>query len=328
VEKQNKESRAANPGYPASDPKQLSERSWKIKNFVLPRFLRWAVPQPLIGGLRELKARALTRGTVWDFPRHIEFEQSPEDALASKSMSIIVPIHDAPAITHRCLASLERYARQSEIVLVNDGSRLPETLEVISQFRNRNGWKVVHHDTPLGHSSACRAGVMYATREYLCLLNSDTVVTPWCWRRIKEKFDCDETIGIAGPSSSFTGNVQTLPLASALSLYWNDGQICAFAKQLLATPPEPVVTNVAWVSGFAFFLRRSLWEAIGGFDPNLPDFGNEIELCKRVAKIGLRNVWISNSYIHHLGGQSYGATIGVDAILARIRNAEVYIAQK
>jgi len=311
-----------------SDPKRLPKPSSKVKNWVIPRFLRWAVPQGIVAGLRELKARALTHGTVWDFPRGVTFEPGPEDVLASKFMSIVVPIHDAPAVTRRCLASLERYAPYSEIILVNDGSKLRETVEVIDSFSIRTGWKVISHKAPLGHSAACGAGANMATRPYLCLLNSDTVVTPGCWRLIKEVFDCDPEIGVAGPSSSNAGTEQTLPLACALCFYWDDGQICAFANQLLSHPPQPIVTDLPWVSGFAFFIRRSLWSRLNGFDPNLPDYGNEIELCKRSIREGYRNVWISNAYIHHLGGQSYLPTIGEDGTIERIRNAETYIGER
>jgi GT2 family glycosyltransferase len=281
------------------------------------------MPGKVNSALSELKGRVLTR----DLPRHIEFEQSLEDALASASMSVVVPIHDAPIVVRRCLASLEKYAPESEIVLVDDASSLTETLDLIRYFSDRNGWKVVHNEKPLGHSEACRAGARFATRPYLCLLNSDTVVTPWCWRRINEVFEHDSQIGVAGPSSSRAG-IQTIPLAASLRFYWNDDQIHAFANRLLSECAEPVVVNVAWVEGFAFFIRRSLWKQVGGFDKNLPDYGNEEELCKRVAKKGYRMVWVRNSYIHHFGQQSYGSTIGVEGIRARIRDTQVYMQER
>ena len=42
----------------------------------------------------------------------------------------------------RCLASLEKYAPESEIILVDDASGLAETLQAILHFSARNGWKV------------------------------------------------------------------------------------------------------------------------------------------------------------------------------------------
>ena len=295
---------------------------WRV-----PPFLRRILPLLVLESLRELKAT----GTVL-FPRFPRsngfFEPSLADRQASACMSIVVPIHDAPAVTCRCLASLEKYAPESEITLVDDASRLAETREIIQRFCGRNRWGVLRHKKTLGHSESCRDGAWFATRPYLCLLNSDTVVTPWCWRRVKEAFEQDERIGVVGPSTNNSRNPQTQRLATVFSSRWSDGQICAFARHLLTGCREPLFVDLAFISGFAFFIRRGLWEKAGGFDRNLPDYGNETELCSRIARLGYRMVWVRNSYIHHFGQRSYGATLGGEGIDARCRAATRYIRQK
>lgn len=284
-----------------------------------------ALPQVVIEGMyrirRRIRRRLLSRG----LPRTRVFEQPFEDMQASASMSIVVPIHDAPLVTRRCLASLEREATKSEIILLDDGSRIAETARVIREFSSRNGWKVIWNAEARGHSAACVAGTRAASRPYLCLLNSDTVVTPWCWRHIEEAFEIDATVGVAGPSTSTSGNEQAI--AEPCRFYWNDSQICAFAERLTVASPQPVIVELPWVSGFAFFIRRRLWEELGGFDRNLPDYGNEIELCKRVTNCGYRTVWVRSSYIHHLGRQSYADEIGDHDIESRILAAFQYIRQ-
>jgi GT2 family glycosyltransferase len=320
----NKRSGMIGPSRDAWDPDLPPDKGSWVLRWRVPQVLKRLVPMYVARGIRDLKGRILAR----DFPRHKEFTQSPEDGQASACMSIVVPIHDAPEITRRCLASLEKYAPESEVILVDDGSKLDETLELIRQFGGRNGWKVARHEKPLGHSEACGAGARLATRSYLCLLNSDTVVTPWCWRRVKEAFEHDQKIGVAGPSTSVGGPFQVLTLATYLSPYWNDNQICAFAEQIPKQFQEPVVVDLPWVSGFAFFIRRSLWEQVGGFDPKLPDYGNEVELCNRITEKGFRIVWVRNSYIHHFGGQSYLKSMSADGIRARIRAAHTYIQDK
>jgi GT2 family glycosyltransferase len=302
------------------DPNGRPEREPWIADWHISRFFKRLLPRPVVNGLRQIKGRVLTR----DFPRHTEFKQSPEDGQASAFMSIVVPIHDAPAVTRRCLASLEKYAPESEIILVDDASARTETLEVIRYFSSRGGWKVVHHEKALGHSEACRAGANLAARPYLCFLNSDTVVTPWCWRRVKEVFEHNQEIGVVGPSTSHSGNPQLLPVAFGLSPYWNDNQICAFAERLLNECQEPILLDLPWVSGFAFFIRRDLWEQVGGFDQRLPDYGNDFEVCSRVAAKGYRIVWIRDCYIHHFGNQSYLESIGEEGILERVRAAEIH----
>ena len=262
--------------------------------------------QVAIDALEHLEARVFSKS----LPSHEFFEVPVEYTRASASMSIIVPIHDAPLATTRCLASLERDATRAEIILVDDGSQIAETKQVIQKFSSQNAWKVVRNEGPRGHSAACAAGARLASRPYLCLLNSDTVITPWCWRAIQEAFESDPSIGVAGPSTSFCGgNQQTLEIARKCRFYWNDNQICAFAERLNVAPPQPVIFDLPWVGGFAFFIRRSLWEELGGFDQNLADYANEVELCIKIARLGHRLVWVRSSYVHHFGGQSYGKTM-------------------
>ena len=59
------------------------------------------------------------------------------------------------------------------------------------------------------------------------------------------------------------------------------------------------------VGGFALFIRQDVWQSLGGFDETLPDYGNEMDLCRRAIKSGWKIVWTRVNYIHHLGGMTY-----------------------
>ena len=310
-----------------------------VFGFRLPGLVKRCVPSALLARMYK-KREQIEKGLYsrrssqmqkrlysWGLSRRKSFKPAAEHELASASMSIIVAIHDAPSVTKRCLSSLERYARKSEVILIDDGSKMTETKELIREFSGRNGWTAIRNDEARGHSAACEAGARLASRCYLCLLNSDTVVTPWSWRTIEQAFDSDAKVGIAGPSTSASGNVQTLGVAEYCRFYWNDSQICAFAKRQMTARSQPALVDLPWADGFAFFIRRSLWQELGGFDPNLPDYGNEIDLCKRAANLGYRIVWVPNSYIHHLRHQSYGE-VGEHEIGYRIWAAFQYINQR
>jgi len=289
--------------------------------------LRQLMPSSVLHAARELRTRVLSFYIVRRLPRHKEFSQSADDAQASASLSIVVPVHDAPAITKRCLTSLEKYAPKAEIILIDDASKLEETRKLLEDFSTRNRWRLIRHPEALGHSAASSVGVSVATRPYLCLLNSDTVVTPWCWRPIVQAFEQDSTIGVAGPSTS-SGGYQALPLAYSVRHHLTDNQICVYAHHLITGRSDTSPIDAPSISGFAFCIRRDLWDRLGGFDPSLPDYGNEIEFCRRAAAAGYRLVWVRSSYIHHFGQASYGGTIGVPSIMTRIHSAERYIDQK
>ena len=310
------------------DSSRSLKRLERAAGWHYPSFLWRTLPPAVKNALRELRARIITLYLTRHFPRNKEFDQSLEDAMASASLSIIVPVHDAPEMTRRCLMSLQKYAPQAEIILVDDASKLEKTKNILEDFSSRNSWKLIRHPEPLRHSAACGAGASLATRPYLCLLNSDTVVTPRCWRPITQVFEDNPKIGVAGPSTSRSGNSQTLPLAKCARHYLNDNQICEYAQLLSTECSDPLVTDLPWVCGFALFIRRSLWELVGGFDRNIPDFYNDIELSTRILGAGYRAVWVRNSYIHHLGGESYPKAVGCEFIAKHAQAAEEYIKQK
>jgi GT2 family glycosyltransferase len=286
-------------------------------------FVRKRLPEPLKRALRRSRLELLSLG----LPRRMDFAQPEAEAEASRSMSIIVAINDAPWMVERCLASLDRYAAQAEVILVDDGSMLGETANVIRHFRERNGWKLVRHESPLGHTQSCRSGASQATRPILCLLNSDTVVTPWSWKGILNAFQSDPNIAVAGPSTSWAFTIQQQMRAMYCRHFWTDGQIAAYARRATASGRKRPLVDLEKASGCAFFIRKDVWEQMGGFDPNLPDFANESELCMRLRARRYRIVWAQASYIHHFGLQSYGR-FGREAIEAKRQAAWRYIKQK
>ena len=58
---------------------------------------------------------------------------------------------------------------------------------------------------------------------------------------------------------------------------------------------------------------------------NLPDYGNEAELCNRVLNRGSRCVWTRNSYIHHFGHSSYYQITDPIEMRRKRRAAQAYI---
>ena len=65
--------------------------------------------------------------------------------------------------------------------------------------------------------------------------------------------------------------------------------------------------DVGWVTGAALFIRRDVYQRLGGFDDNLFMFFEDKDLCFRVRQSGLRVAYDpSISLIHLKGGSSGG----------------------
>ena len=153
--------------------------------------------------------RALYRDSrAWVLSRDLRpsasYFLSPEERSASSAVSVVIAVHDAPVVTARCISSLEKFGGDAEIVVVDDGSKLDAVREMLDVACSRNRWKLIRHSKAAGHSRASEAGVLASERPYICLLNSNTVITPHSWAGLVGAFESSPRIAVAGPSTSHT----------------------------------------------------------------------------------------------------------------------------
>jgi N-acetylglucosaminyl-diphospho-decaprenol L-rhamnosyltransferase len=88
----------------------------------------------------------------------------------------------------------------------------------------------------------------------------------------------------------------------------------------------PVVT-VDWLSGCAMAVRRSAFDAVGGFDPGYRLFVEDVDLCERLARSGWRIGFVPAAGVVH----RVGASTGRHPLRSRISHArglDRYVAQR
>lgn len=59
--------------------------------------------------------------------------------------------------------------------------------------------------------------------------------------------------------------------------------------------------DVMYISGAFMLFRRSLWEAMGGFDEEFFFYFEDADFCLRAARMGYRTRFIPEPVFHHLG---------------------------
>jgi GT2 family glycosyltransferase len=275
--------------------------------------------------VREIVRRSLATVLSLDLRFDALPELSEEERAASGNFSVILPIHDAPEVTARCLSALRLYGGDAQVILVDDGSRLDSTRQLIQQTVEETSWEHIRHDVATRHSRACEAGCKRARRPYLLLLNSDAIITPWTWRGPADAFASDPEIAVVGPSTCLIQEQLAAPRATRCARYWTNEQIYAFAGKYIRRHGRDDLVDLDEANGSAFFIRRDVWEKCEGFHPDLPDYGNETELCKRLRRDGKRIVWTRASYIHHIGACSIRNVITVQEKRGRHEAARKFI---
>ncbi|MGH7980347.1 MAG: glycosyltransferase family 2 protein, partial [Limisphaerales bacterium] len=63
--------------------------------------------------------------------------------------------------------------------------------------------------------------------------------------------------------------------------------------------------KIAWVLGASMFVRREIYEKLGGFDPEFfPIYSEETDFCLRVRELGYEIGYIPEVAVTHVGGSS------------------------
>jgi len=125
--------------------------------------------------------------------------------------------------------------------------------------------------------------------QYICLLNSDTVVTPHWLDKLTEVFLNEKDAGVVGPTTDHSHNHQSK--AEPSSRY----DVVDFSKFVLGNGFPEVL------SGFCLVFPKKVWEEAGGFPENFGFYGQEVRLIDKILKKGYKQYWRKDVFIHHEG---------------------------
>ena len=240
----------------------------------------------------------------------------PDSAHRPKA-TIVVPAWNAWGHTRTCLISLRPTMSPCDEVIVVDNGSSDETPRSLHHFP----WaKVLRNKENLGFATACNQGAAKATGDVLVFLNSDTVPVGRWLDQLLAPFD-GTAVYAAGARSNFVSGPQLVPSAR----YTNKAELRDFERSWRREHAGQVSETPRLV-GFCLAVRRSAFEAVGGFDEAYRPGGYEDDdLCRRLSGAGGKLVIAHGSYVHHVGHASFDAN-KVDWRQAELEGREIFLA--
>ena len=226
-------------------------------------------------------------------------------------LSIIIISFNTRETTLRCLRSvfdnLDGVA--AEVIVVDNASADGSADAIAAAFPQV---VLIRNPDNAGFGAANNLAMRQAKGDAFLLLNSDAFLTPGALpamlRALHEKPD----IGLVGPRLlNADGTLQRScyrfpsPLVAWLEALWISA--VAPARTVLGDyrrwghdqPFEP-----EWVIGACMMLRRSVYEAVGGFDSGFFMYAEETDWQKRMHAGGWKIVFTPAAQVTHLGGAS------------------------
>jgi len=232
-------------------------------------------------------------------------------------LSIVIVTWNGKRYALECLESLHACPTEVpiEIIVVDNASRDGTPEAIRTRFPDVN---VVQNQANHGFAKANNMGVALSRGKYVCLINSDVVVSPGCLDRMLALMQTNPDIGILGPKmlcpdGSVGLSVMRLPtvwntLCSAVALNSIFPNSRLFAGFSVKSDAIRTVKDVQVVTGWFWMVSRTALMQVGGLDERFFMYGEDIDWCRRFREAGWRVVFCGGAEALHYGGASSADT--------------------
>lgn len=203
-------------------------------------------------------------------------------------ISIIIPNYNGEQLLKKNLpkvisTSEFKKNRILEIIVVDDGSTDDSVKLIKEKFPEVRLFK---HRINRGFSAAVNTGARAAKGKLLALLNNDVIPENDFLVAVIPHFKNRRVFAVSLNEEGFS---------------WAKGKFEEGFINHEMGPESQKAHDTFWVSGGSGVFRRSQWMKLGGMDEKLlsPFYWEDIDLCYRAAKRGLRLLWEPKARVLH-----------------------------
>lgn len=238
---------------------------------------------------------------------------SSENETTYPFTQIIVPVYNGDSVVVECLRSIQSCTTTPyQVIVINDGSRR-YTTDAIRNFVATDPRFIIHdREENKGYTKSINEAVKLTGASWIVILNSDTVVTRGWLRKLHDAAISREDVGMVGPLSN-AASWQSLPNVKEPNGSWSANPFIG------AEDAERVQGELDQVSerrypvfpllnGFCTLIRQDVLTRCGFYDEDaFPiGYGEETDLCLRVAKAGFSLVIADDCFVYHRKSVSFG----------------------
>jgi len=233
-------------------------------------------------------------------------------------VSIIIPTRDRCDLLRQCLESIQALTLpldhgKWEILIVDNGSRDPETLSYLQELEEQKITRVLRDPGAFNYSRLNNLAVRHSEGNVLLFLNNDTEVISEYWlQRLVAQAERAE-IGAVGACLLFgDGTVQHGGVLLGI------GGVAGHAHKYRSGQDEGDLLTLrlrrqyAAVTGAVLAVERNKFNAVGGFDEDgLAVNYNDVDLCLRLVSQGWQTLCCPDVRLFHHESRSRGAPTGM-----------------
>ncbi|WP_211249674.1 glycosyltransferase [Brevundimonas bacteroides] len=227
------------------------------------------------------------------------------------AVSIIIPTRDGLEDLRACIDSIRAFDhRATEILIVDNGSDQVETLDYLAALERDGVARVIRDPRPFNFSALNNAAARGATGEVLCFLNNDTEVVTKDWLDRARALLSMPKVGVVGARLLYPdGALQHFGVYTGTA----EHGVASHGHHGLAPngagyfSKARLTQQFSAVTAACLFIRRAVFDQVGGFDPELVVAYNDVDLCLKVRQAGWQVVADADLVLVHKESRTRGA---------------------
>ena len=242
-------------------------------------------------------------------------------------MAVAIINWNTRELLRRCLSTVMAVG-PGEVVVVDNGST-DGSIEMVRGDFPTVRLEVLARNP--GYGAAANVAFSLCASEYVFLLNSDTELGAGALEALTAYLDRCPRAGIVGPrlvnpdgsrqKSTFPFPSPIVPVVKRFPAAQLVRLVPALREAYVGRWAHDRACRVPWVLGAALAIRRSAYEAVGGFDESYVMYYEEVDLCFRLREAGWETHFTPATEVMHVGGASTSQRR--PAMLARLGLSEI-----
>jgi GT2 family glycosyltransferase len=229
-------------------------------------------------------------------------------------LSIIIVNYNVKEFLQNLLYSIQKAAKNisHEIIIVDNASDDGSNEMIKEKFPRAI---LIENKDNLGFGKANNIGMKIARGQFFLLINPDTIVSEDTFSKMLEFFQKTPDAALVGckilnPNGSlqlacrrsFPGPWTSFCKVSGLSTLFPKSSL--FARYNLTYKDENQTYEVDAVSGSFMMIKKEIYEKTAGFDEDYFMYGEDLDICYRIQKLGYKVYYFHETQIIHYKGES------------------------
>lgn len=221
-------------------------------------------------------------------------------------IAIVILNWNGKPLLEKYLPSVVQHSRGADVYVIDNASSDDSVNFVKERYPSI---EILQNPENSGFAKGYNDGLKHIDADIYCLLNSDVEVTPNWLGPIETIFSEKEKVAIIQPKILNLRKREYFEYAGAAGGFIDQlgypfcrGRI--FQALEKDTGQYDNDREIFWATGACMFIKREVFQELGGFDEDYFAHQEEVDLCWRAQNSGHVVYYTAQSHVYHLGGST------------------------